>query len=116
MISSLLALALAAAAFQADPVNDARRAFSTCLRTFANASLERRMEPPAFETALGTQCSGHAATYRTALVQRDARVGGGRARAEEDARIMIEDSRANVLEFYRDSFQAAAPRPAATAG
>ena len=103
MMSALVSLSLAAA-MQSDVANQARRDFSTCLRTFMRASLEQRMEPAAFETAMAGQCTTQATAYRTAIVQRDQRAGGNRARAEEDARIMIDDTKANVLEYYRDYF------------
>jgi len=104
MISSLLALSLAAAAMQSEAANQARRDYSTCLRTFMRASLQQRMEPDAFETAMNGQCTTQATAYRTALIARDQRSGGGRTRAEEDAQIMIDDAKANVMEYYRDYF------------
>jgi hypothetical protein len=103
MMSALLALSLAAA-MQSDAANQARRDYSTCLRTFMRTSLEQRMEPAAFETAMASQCTAQATAYRTAMIQRDQRSGGSRARAEEDAQVMIDDTRANVLEYYRDYF------------
>ena len=109
MISSVLALMLAASAVQADPANDARRAYQSCLRAFMTASLERRMEPEAFETALASQCTSHATAYRDAMVRRDARNGGSRAQAEEDSQIMIDDAKANTVEYYRDSLAANTP-------
>jgi hypothetical protein len=104
MISAMLAAALALTAMQSDAANSARRAYSDCLRTFMRASLQQRMEPAAFETAMGNQCTTQATAYRAALVARDQRAGGSRARAEEDAQIMIDDTKANVLEYYRDYF------------
>lgn len=105
MISTMLAMTLAATAAQADPVNDARRAYSDCMRGFMRTSLQQRMEPAAFETALNAQCTERAAAYREALIRRDARNGGGRARAEQDAEMTIEDTKANTLEYYRDYYE-----------
>ena len=104
MISVLLSAALAVTAMQSEAANQARVAYSNCLRTFMRTSLEARMEPAAFETAMGTQCMTQATAYRSAMVARDQRAGGSRARAEEDAQIMIDDTKANVLEYYRDYF------------
>lgn len=104
MISALLATALALTAMQSEAANGARRAYSDCLRSFMRTSLEARMEPAAFEAAMGTQCATEATAYRTAMIQRDQRAGGSRARAEEDAQIMIDDEKANTLEYYRDYF------------
>ena len=104
MISSLLALSLALAAMQQEAANQARRDYSTCLRSFMRASLQQRMEPGAFETAMNTQCATQATAYRTAMVARDQRSGGSRTRAEEDAQIMLDDAKANVMEYYRDYF------------
>ena len=102
MLSSLLTLAAAAASMQADPVNNARRAYSDCLRTYMRAQLEQRAEPPAFEAAIANQCADRASAFTAALVQRDARSGGNRARAEEDARMTMEDIRATTVEYYSD--------------
>lgn len=104
MISSLIALTAAMAAMQADPVNNARRAYADCLRSYMRAQLEQRTEPAAFESALATQCTDRAAAYSAALVQRDSRVGGSRARAEEDARMAMEDMRTTTIEYYSEYY------------
>ena len=102
MFSSMIALVAAAAAMQADPVNNARRAYSDCLRSYMRAQLEQRVEPSAFESALSGQCTDRGAAFTAALIQRDSRAGGGRARAEEDARMTMEDMRATTAEYYAD--------------
>jgi hypothetical protein len=102
MFSSVIALAAAVAAMQSDPVNNARQAYNTCLRSYMRAQLEQHTEPAAFETALPTQCNDRGAAFTAALVQRDSRAGGGRARAEEDARMTMEDMRATTVEYYAD--------------
>jgi hypothetical protein len=102
MFSTIFAMSAAAAAMQADPVNNARRAYNDCLRSYMRAQLEQRVEPSAFETALSGQCADRAAAFTAALVQRDARTGGSRARAEEDARMTMEDMRATTSEYYTD--------------
>jgi hypothetical protein len=104
MFTSLIALMVSAAAMQADPVNDARRAYSNCMRAFMRTSLQAHTEPAAFETAMATTCTAEATAYRTALVRRDRSAGGSAARAEEDATMMIDDTKANTLEYYRDYF------------
>src|SRR5687767_7817408 len=104
MISSWMALAATIAAMQADPVNNARRAYSDCLRAYMRAQLDQRAEPAAFEAALGSQCNDRGATFTAALIQRDSRAGGGRARAEEDARMTMEDMRATTIEYYNDYY------------
>lgn len=102
MFSTIIGIAAAAAAMQADPVNNARRAYSDCLRSYMRAQLEERVEPAAFETALSGQCTDRATAFTAALVQRDSRTGGSRARAEEDARMTMEDMRATTSEYYAD--------------
>lgn len=111
MLSLLLALAAAA---QTDAINTARSAYSTCLRDYMRASLERDTAPDAFETALATQCTDRAGAFRAALIERDVRSGGARARAEEDANMTMEDMRANTVERFRDEYSMAHPEPAAT--
>jgi hypothetical protein len=104
MIATLFAMTAAAAAMQADPVNDARRAYSDCLRVYMRAQLEARTDPAQFETALGSQCTSQSAAFIAALVRRDTRSGGSRARAEEDARMTMEDMRVTTVEYYNDYF------------
>lgn len=104
-------LALAATAAQGDATNTSRQAFSTCLRDYMRTSLEQRMEPAAFEAAVPQQCADRGATFRAALVDRDARTGGGRARAEEDAQMTMDDMRAATVERYRDQLEASGPAP-----
>ncbi len=102
MLSSLLALAAAAVSMQADPVNSARQAYSDCLRSYMRAQLEQRAEPAAFEAAIANQCADRATAFTSVLVQRDARSAGNRARAEEDARMTMEEIRATTVEYYTD--------------
>jgi hypothetical protein len=106
MLSTLLAFAIAA---QADATVTTRQAYSACLREFLTRSMERRMAPAAFEAAIAGQCADRATAFREALVQRDQRAGGGRQRAEQDARTTMEDMRANFVERYRDEMDASAP-------
>lgn len=110
MLSLLLALAATA---QTDAINGARQAYRTCLHDYAQTSMAANMTPDAFETALGNQCQDRASAFTAALVERDRRAGGGRAAAEEDARMTMEDMRANVVERFRDEYGAAHPSPAA---
>ena len=102
MFSSMMALVAALAAAQSDPVNNARQAYNSCLRAYMRAQLEQRTDPAAFESALSSQCTDRGAAFTAALIQRDSRAGGGRARAEEDARMTMEDMRATTAEYYAD--------------
>lgn len=102
MFSILIALSAAATAMQADAINSARRAYNDCLRSYMRAQLEQRTEPSAFESALAQQCTDRGAAFTAALIQRDSRTGGSRARAEEDARMTMEDMRATTVEYYND--------------
>ncbi|MBX3562460.1 MAG: hypothetical protein KF780_11690 [Sphingomonas sp.] len=111
MLSILLALA---AMGQTEAINTARQGYSSCLRQYLNESMEQNVAPDAFERGIGAQCTSQATSFREALIQRDVRAGGGRARAEEDARITMEDLRANFIEMYRDEMGAAAPQAQAS--
>ena len=101
MFFSLMALAAAAASMQAEPVNIARRAYSDCLQAYLREQLQQRTEPAAFEAALPGQCADRAAAFTAAMIQRDSRADG-RARAEENARMQMEDIRATKAEYYVD--------------
>ena len=101
MFFSLMALAAAAASMQAEPVNNARRAYSDCLQSYLREQLQQRTEPAAFEAALPSQCADRAAAFTAAMIQRDSRADG-RARAEENAQMQMEDIRATKAEYYVD--------------
>ncbi|HET9428380.1 MAG TPA: hypothetical protein VFO69_08495 [Allosphingosinicella sp.] len=101
MFFSFVTVIAAAASMQADPVNSARRAYTDCLQAYMRAQLEQRTEPAAFEAALASQCSDRAAAFTSAVVQRDSRADG-RARAEENAHMQMEDIRATKIEYYAD--------------
>ena len=104
MMSSVLALIAAAAAFQAsDTTRTAREAFTACLRTYVNQSIQSGMNAATFEAEYPQQCSAQEAAFREAVVRRDTAMRATRANAEESARLEIEDARAN----FSDRFAAA---------
>lgn len=108
----MLSFALALAAMvQTDAINSARQAYSACLRDYVTTSMEGGMTPDAFEASIAGQCADRSAAFREALIQRDVRAGGARARAEEDAQMMMEDMRVNFIDLYRGEMEAAAPAP-----
>jgi hypothetical protein len=108
MISSTLALIAAAAAGQAsDTTRSAREAFTACLRTYVNRSLDANTPPATFETEYPQQCTAQEAAFREAVIRRDTAMRATRASAEESARLEIEDARAN----FSERFAAAATPP-----
>ena len=109
MISSVLALIAAASAAQAsDTTRTAREAFTTCLRTYVNHSIEARTEAAAFETEYPQQCTAQETAFREAIIRRDVAMRSTRNSAEESARLEIEDARANFSERFA---AAMTPRP-----
>lgn len=110
MLSLVLALA-AGAAMQNEGVNNARSAYSTCLREYLTAQLTADAAPAAFEAALPNQCGDRASAFQAAVVARDGRTPSTRPQAEEDARMTMEDIRANMVERYRDEYATAHPTP-----
>ena len=104
MLSSVLALMAAASAAQAsDTTRAAREAFTACLRTYVNRSIEAGTTAEAFETEYPQQCAAQEAAYREAVIRRDMAMRATRAGAEDAARLEIEDARAN----FSDRFAAA---------
>src|SRR5688500_6514686 len=101
MISSVLALAAAAAAAQAsDTTRTAREAFTACLRTYVNRSIDARTEAATFETEYPQQCTAQQTAFREAIIRRDMAMRSTRNSAEESARLEIEDARANFSERF----------------
>ncbi|MDT9599711.1 hypothetical protein [Sphingosinicella rhizophila] len=103
MISQLLFMLLAAA--PADRINDARRAYSTCLTGLVKSELDAKTEPAAFEGKLATACQSERAAFRDAIVAVDVSAGIKRPVAEENAATEIEDFISNAKESYRDYFE-----------
>ena len=101
MISSVLALAAAAAAAQAsDTTRTAREAFTACLRTYVNRSIEANTTAATFEAEYPQQCTAQEAAFREAVVRRDTAMRATRATAEDSARLEIEDARANFSDRF----------------
>jgi hypothetical protein len=101
MISFMLALIAAASAAQAsDSTRAAREAFTLCLRTFVNRSLDANTDAPTFETQYPQQCTTQEAAFREAIIRRDMAMRSTRATAEDSARLEIEDARANFSERF----------------
>jgi hypothetical protein len=108
MISSVLALAMAASMQPADTTRAAREAFTGCLRAYVDRSVQARTPPAEFTTAYPTQCSAQEQAYRAAVIARETASRISRADAEESAGLEIEDARTN----FRDRFDMAQPTPA----
>ena len=131
MISSVLALLLAATAVQSDATRTAREAYTGCLRTYVDRGANDRMAPAAFVSAYPQQCTAQESAYRDAIVRRETANRATRADAQEAAQMEIDDARTNFYERFAMSLPegtsmpdpqaaatataAAAPAPAATA-
>ena len=101
MISSVLAVIAAASAAQAsDTTRTAREAFTACLRTYVNHSIDARTPQATFDTEYPQQCSAQETAFRDAVIRRDMAMRSTRATAEESARLEIEDARANFSERF----------------
>jgi hypothetical protein len=111
MISSVLALAMAASMQPADTTRAAREAFTGCLRTYVDRSVSAHMPPAEFTTAYPTQCSAQEQAYRTAVIARETASRMSRADAEESATMELDDARTN----FRERFEMAQPTPAPAA-
>jgi hypothetical protein len=105
MISSVLALAMTAWLQPADTTRTAREAFTGCLRTYVDRSLQSRMAPAAFTTAYPTQCSAQEQAYRDAVIRRETASRISAADARESATMEIDDARTN----FRERFEMAQP-------
>ena len=101
MISSVLVLIAAASAAQAsDTTRTAREAFTACLRTYVNRSIDARTAAATFETEYPQQCTAQETAFRDAIIRRDVAMRSTRNSAEESARLEIEDARANFSERF----------------
>jgi hypothetical protein len=123
MISSVLAVAMAAWMQPADTTRASREAFTTCLRTYVDRVTGNRMSPSDFATAYPQQCTEQQTTFRNAVIARERASRMSQADAEESATLEIEEARLNFSERFdmaqpaRPAGQtqtAAAPAPAAS--
>ena len=122
MISSVLAVAMAAYMQPADTTRASREAFTACLRTYVDRATQNRTPAADFTTAYPQQCTDQQTAYRDAVIRREVASRSSRADAEESANMEIEDSRTNFRERYEMALvpagsqtqTAAAPAPAAT--
>jgi hypothetical protein len=108
MISSVLALAMAASMQPADTTRASREAFTTCLRTYVDRSVSARMPVAEFTTAYPTQCSPQEQAYREAVIRRETASRMSAADARESATMEIDDARTN----FRERYEMAQPTPA----
>lgn len=104
MISSVFALAMAAASMQAsDATRSARQAFTTCLRNYVDASISENRTADAFNTAYPQQCTQQEAAFRQAILARENAARATRASAEQTANDEIADARTNFKERFEMS-------------
>jgi len=105
MISSVLAMALAAAApgpSAADSIARARKAYSACLSGFMKKSLKDGAEDAAFENGLSPACAAQEQAFRAAVIAADTASGMKRAAAEANAGTEVEDILSNTKEMFKD--------------
>lgn len=111
MLGTLTVLALALQ--PADTTRASREAFTLCLRTYIESSLNGRMALDAFLAAYPQQCTPQQAAYRAAVIARERAARISQADAEESATMEIDDARLN----FRERFEMALPpAPAPAAG
>ena len=122
MISSVLAVAMAAWMQPADTTRASREAFSACLRTYVDRATSSRTSASDFATAYPQQCAAQQTAYREAVIRREVASRASRTDAQESADLEIEDQRTNFRERFEMALvpsgsqaqTAAAPTPAAT--
>lgn len=126
MISSLLAVAMAAWMQPADTTRASREAYTACLRTWVDRVTQSRMPQAEFNTAYPQQCTTQEAAYRAAIIARERASRVSQADAEEAATMEIDDRRLNFRERYEmalvpsggqtQTATAPAPAPSTTPG
>ena len=108
MISVALSMLLLAAA--PEPPTKRREAYARCLKDFARASLEKKLDPAAFDAAFAAACRDKEALFKTSLVSSEVAMGVKRAVAEQGIQEEISIYRSNTQEDYRAEL-ASAPKP-----
>jgi hypothetical protein len=124
MISSVLAVAMAAYMQPADTTRASREAFTACLRTWVDRVTQSRMPASEFATAYPQQCTTQEVAYRAAIIARERASRMSQADAAESATMEIDDRRLNFRERFEMSLvpsgsqtqTASAPAPAPAPG
>ncbi len=107
MLSSVLVMVAAATAAQtSDTTRASREAFTACLRTYVNHSIEESVALDAFRTAYPQQCTAQQQAFRDAIVRRETAGRASQADAQELADLEIEDARLNFSERFEMSIPA----------
>ena len=107
MLTSVLAMMAAAAAAQAsDTTRASREAFTACLRTYVNRSIEQSTTLDAFRTAYPQQCTAQQQAFRDAIVRRETGARSRPADAQDQANLEIDDARLNFSERFEMSMPA----------
>ena len=114
MFASTLALVAAAAAAQAsDTTRASREAFTACLRTYVDRSIDQSMTQETFDREYPQQCAAQQSAFRDAIIRRETASRISRADAEEQANIEIEDARINFSERFVPPREGPQPQQAA---
>lgn len=101
MISTIVALSIAASAAQAsDTTRASREAFTACLRGYVERSVEARMTAEDFARDYPQQCAAEQTSFRDAVIRRETSLRSTRADADETARAEIDDARINFSERF----------------
>ena len=101
MISSALAMLLLVAAAGKNPAAQSREGFARCLKDFVRTSAEKKMEAPAFETALAAACRDKEALFKNTMVSAEVQLGVKRAVAEKGLQEEIKDYRTMAKEDFQ---------------
>ena len=81
----------------------AREAFTACLRTFVESSIQSGKTAETFQAEYPQQCATQERAFRDAVIRRDTANRSTRASAEESANLEVEDARVNFSERYEMS-------------
>ena len=106
MISTVLALTLAALGGQAtDTTRAAREAFTACLRGYVDRSIDARTTAEAFAAEFPQQCAAEESALRQAVIRRETSMRASQADAAEAADLEVEDARVNFSERFEMAMQ-----------
>jgi hypothetical protein len=68
-----------------------RKAYAACIKAFETKSLEAKMSPVAYSSAVKSACQAEAATFVRALIAYDVAMGGKQATAASSAASDVAD-------------------------
>jgi hypothetical protein len=104
----LMAIAMSMAPAKADPVDNARKAFSNCIMELHNKSVGDKMSTSAFRDAANSACTTEKTTFHNLIVKAEIGYKSKPADAEQYAKEEVQTVIDNIISAFGDNVESGA--------